>query len=147
MPITAKYANPEETVILVSDGIVETNVPKDPANKDYAALVTNAVPISAYQKPPPTAADVRAERDRRQRLLVGASNKAEFDEIVGNATREAVRLLRKGEANWTPDESARAAELENSELQLAEIETRSAELEANPPANYQDDAVWNASSP
>ena len=146
MPISARYANPEETVILVSDGIIETNVPKDPENKDYAALMANAVPISAYQAPPPTADDVRAERDRRLCLLVGASNKAEYDEIVGNATREAVRLLRKGEANWTPEESARAAELENSELQLAEIEARSVELEVNPPANFKEDAVWTPSS-
>ena len=146
MTITARYANAEQSVIVVSDGGVESNVPKDLQNKDYATLLADNVPIAAYESPPVTAEDVRTERDRRLFAVVGAANKPSYEEIVSSATREAVRLLRKGEGNWTADESARAIELEEFEARIAEIESRSMELEAAPPANYQDDAVWPAAS-
>lgn len=143
MAITAKFANPEQTVILVSDGSVEINVPKDLKNMDYASLVANAIPIAAYQPPPVTVFDIRAERDRRLFALVGATSKAQYEQIVMNGTREAVRLLRKGEANWTDEESARSFELETFEAQIAAIEAKCVELEASLPANFEDDDVWS----
>lgn len=146
MAITARYASAEKRTVLVSDGTSEINIPVDPQNTDYAALVANSIPISPYVPPPVNVHDIREERDRRLWALVGATRKAEYDELRLTATMEGVRLLNKGQQNWTPEEGARAFELEALEAQLVAIRAKAAELEVTLPANYQDDSYWETLS-
>lgn len=94
--------------------------------------------------PAPTDDDVRTEASRRMQHLVGARNAAHLDIILSNGTREAVRLLRIGATNWTPEESARAAMLEAVDTQIEAIRAASNVVEAMTPipADYADDSRW-----
>jgi len=77
--------------------------------------------------------DVRAEAARQMRELLGARNARHMDVIISNGQREALRLLRKGEAAWTPEEAARMQELERLDLAIEAIRAASNELEAMEP--------------
>lgn len=94
--------------------------------------------------PQPTIYAVRAEASRRMQRLVGARDAAHLDLILKNGTREAVRLLRIGAINWTPEEAARAAMLETVDAQIEAIRAASNALEAldQIPADYAADSRW-----
>ena len=85
---------------------------------------------------------VRAECQRRMILLVGARDARDLEVKISNASREAIRFLRKGVDNWTPDESARAAQLEAFDAAIERLRACSNAMEADPPADYTDDARW-----
>lgn len=91
---------------------------------------------------PPTAADVRQEARRRIMILTQARDAEHLDVIVSNGTREAVRLLRKGNAGWSAEEAERAAALEIVDVAIEAIRTASNAIEAEPPADYADDKYW-----
>jgi hypothetical protein len=97
-----------------------------------------------YADPPPTAADVRAEAQRRLMVLTGARDAAHLDIIVSNGTREAVRLLRKSAKGWSGEETRRAAALEAVDAAIEAIRAASNRLEPAPPADYADDVHWPA---
>lgn len=111
---------------------------------DPAALGLAAVEAPPPPPPPPTAANVRAEASRRMQALLGARDAAHLDVLISNGTREAVRLLRKGQANWTADEATRAAGLEALDGAVEAIRAASNTLEAlDPvPADYADNSRW-----
>lgn len=94
--------------------------------------------------PPPGANDVRAEADRRMVVLTGARDSRHKDLLIQNGTREAVRLLRIGNANWTSDQALRAQQLEELEAGIDAIRAASDVLEAMPtvPADFADDRHW-----
>ncbi len=96
--------------------------------------------------PVPTADDVRSEAARRMQALVGARDAVHLDIVISNANREAIRLLRKGTANWTDAEAARAAQLEAADQMIEAIRAASNVLEmADPiPADFTDDRYWPA---
>lgn len=94
-----------------------------------------------------TADDVRAEASRRMQVLVGARDQNHLDIIISNATREAVRLLRKGPDNWSPSEIARVKELEAADAEIEAIRDASNAMESAPPKSYRDDARWPSSTP
>ncbi|MCH9806959.1 MAG: hypothetical protein K0U74_04440 [Alphaproteobacteria bacterium] len=100
--------------------------------------------LAAYAPPAPTADDVRAEASRRMQALVGARDAGHLEIIVTNATREAIRLLRKGTANWTTAEATRAAELEAIDTAIEAIRAASNAMEASPPTDFADDSYWPA---
>ncbi len=87
---------------------------------------------------------VRAEAARRMMVLVGARDERHLDIIITNGAREAIRLLRKGQANWTPEEAQRAAALERMDRAIDAIRAASNRLEAmNPvPEDYADERWW-----
>ncbi|MEQ8824365.1 MAG: hypothetical protein RIC14_08320 [Filomicrobium sp.] len=145
MTITATYASEEQTTVLVSDGTIVRNIPVNPENVDYQTFIASGVPIAPYVPPPVNVHDIRQERDRRLWALVGATRKEEFDELRLTATMEGVRLLNKGQQNWTPEEAARAFELEALEARLVAIRAKAAELEETLPPSYQDDSYWETS--
>lgn len=89
-------------------------------------------------------AGVRAEASRRMQALVGARDASHLDIIIANASREAIRLLRLGEANWTAEQAARAAQLEAVDAAIEAIRAASNVLEAmdSIPADYADDSYW-----
>lgn len=92
---------------------------------------------------------VRAEASRRMQALVGARNAHHLEIIIANANREAIRLLRaKLERPWTPEEAARAAELEAADQAIEAIRAASNVLEAMDPvpADFADDGRWPAVS-
>lgn len=93
-------------------------------------------------EPGPTAADVRMEASRRMQALVGARDAGHLDIVLSNASREAIRLLRKGDANWTAEEAARAAQLEGLDAAFEKIRAVSNVLEDMPPADYADNRHW-----
>jgi hypothetical protein len=93
-----------------------------------------------------TADDVRAGASRRMQALVGARDQKHLDIIISNATREAVRLLRKGPQNWSPSEIARVKELEAADAGIEAIRSASNAIESDPPANCRDDALWPSST-
>lgn len=92
--------------------------------------------------PPPTVDDVRAECQRRMMALVGARSPEHLDLIISNGTREAVKLLRKGAANWSPEEATRAAQLEGFDEAIDHLRACSNLMEADPPANFREDSLW-----
>jgi len=59
--INARYTAFGSITALI-DG-VEMSVPADAGNRHYAALIEQGIEIAAYVEPPPTAEQVRAERD------------------------------------------------------------------------------------
>ena len=91
----------------------------------------------------PTADDVRAEASRRMQVVAGARDAAHLQSIIANATREEVRLLRRGQMNWSHAEQARASELERLDAKIEHIRAVSNVLEQNPPADYADDKHWS----
>lgn len=134
-----RYADPDHTTILTGDGLL---VPVAAGNRDFERIVAEGISIAPYSPPPPSADDVRREADRRMRVLLGARDSAHLDIIIANGTREAVRLLRKGAATWTPEEAQRAAMLEAVDLAIEAVRAASNVLEANPPADYADNRHW-----
>jgi translation initiation factor 2B subunit (eIF-2B alpha/beta/delta family) len=107
--------------------------------EDAAAVLAQ---IRAHDFDAPTAGDVRAEASRRMQRLVSARDAEHLAVIISNAQREAIRLLRVGVASWTPEQAARAAELEAADAAIEAIRAASNALEASPPANYADDQNW-----
>lgn len=91
---------------------------------------------------PPSASDVRAEASRRMQALLGARDAGHLGMLITNGTREAVRLLRKGSANWTVDEAVRAAQLEQIDIAIEAIRAASNGMEATPPLDFRDDGRW-----
>lgn len=104
-------------------------------------LATGGVP-EPYIPSTPTADDVRGEASRRMIALVGARDANHLQIILANASREAIRLLRKGPENWSTEEAARAAALEAADAAIEHIRARSNAMEPNPPLNYAEDINW-----
>lgn len=90
--------------------------------------------------------DVRAEASRRMQMLVGAREDADLEIKIANASREAIRLLRKGSENWTAEEATRAAQLEAIDGMIEEIRAASNVLEAMDPVpdDFAADSRWPA---
>ena len=91
---------------------------------------------------------VRREAARRMIALVGARDERHLNVLISNAQREALRLLKKGEANWTPEEVARAAEFEQIDAAIEAIRAASNAMEAENPvptgAAMNTDPRWPA---
>jgi hypothetical protein len=136
-----KTVNGMQMIVRTFDGAV---IPRDPDNRDYADwLIWTANGNTTLEEvEPPTASDVRAEASRRMQALLGARDAAHLDMLVTNGTREAVRLLRKGASTWTPDEAARAAQLEQVDIAIEAIRAASNGMEMAPPPDYMADARW-----
>lgn len=94
--------------------------------------------------PGPTTAHVRREAARRMVALLGARDIAHMDILISNGSREAIRLLRKGGANWTDAEAARAAELEVIDAAIEAIRAASNVIEVMDPIpdDYAADERW-----
>lgn len=102
----------------------------------------DGVDFSAPVAPSPTSDDVRREAQRRMVALVGARDADHLDIIITNGSREGIRLLRKGAANWTADDSTRAATLEAVDLAIEAIRAVSNAMEEHPPADYASNLRW-----
>ena len=89
-------------------------------------------------------AGVRAEAKRRMIVLTGARDAAHLDILISNGNREAIRLLRKGAENWTAEEAARAAALEQFDEGIEAIRAASNALEPMDPipADFTADNHW-----
>ncbi len=129
---------------LVDNGITLIAFGIDQASFDQIISDVRAgVPILPSQD------DVRAEASRRMQWIAGARDKDHLTVIVSNASREAIRLLRKGEANWTTEEAQRATELELMDKAIEAIRAASNTLEVMSaiPADYTADTWWPSLSP
>jgi len=138
----ARYAwsDPYHSAVAVDGG--NSIIPADLENRHFAELIASSVVIAPFAEPPTNAAAVRAEASRRMQLLLGARDAVHLDMLITNGTREAVRLLRKGSANWTPDEAARAAQLEQVDIAIEAIRAASNGMEAAPPDDFMADVRW-----
>lgn len=92
----------------------------------------------------PSEEDVRTEAARRLMETYGARDAEHLTRLINDGTREAVRLLRIGEANWTADQTARAAVLEIAEAYVDAMDAASKALRAMQPIppDYADDVHW-----
>ena len=90
---------------------------------------------------------VRGEAQRRMMALLGARTSAHLEIKISNGSREAIRLLRKGEANWTQEEATSAAQLQQADQAVEGIRAASNVLEAMDPVpdNYKHDKHWGGS--
>jgi len=90
---------------------------------------------------------VRGEAQRRMMALLGARNAAHLEIKISNGSREAIRLLRKGEANWTQEAATSAAQLDQADQAVEAIRAASNALEAMDPVpkDYTDDKYWEGS--
>lgn len=89
-------------------------------------------------QPPPNAVDVKTEAQRRIYELYPQWKQA-------NMTARAVELLQKGQQNWTMEEQAEAAALNDSWAWIKHIRQKSNKIEQlDPiPADYQHDSYWD----
>jgi hypothetical protein len=87
---------------------------------------------------------VRSEAQRRMIVLLGARDAAHLTLLISNGEREAIRLIRKGDANWSAGEQARAAELEQVDTAFEAIRAASNVLEIMDPIpkDFDDDIHW-----
>jgi hypothetical protein len=140
----ATYSEDRQVISVEIDG-VQSAVPASAGNLHFQAMQAQGIAVADYRPPPPaapTADDIRAEASRRMQVLVGARDAAHLEIIIANATREAVRLLRKGQANWTPAETVRAAELEAVDQAIEAIRAASNLIEGDPPDDLTNDRHW-----
>ena len=141
-----RYLDASKTRIgVVLDGRMAF-IPADSGNADYADLLASGQEIAPYIPPAPTAEDVRAECRRRMRLALGARDDSHLDVLISNASREAIRLLRKGAASWNAEEQLRSDQLAMGDRLIEALRASSRTLEDNPPADYNDDARWRPSA-
>lgn len=104
---------------------------------------------------------VREEASRRMRLFTGARDKSHLQQIIANASREAIRLqqIKVGTPDplvagawvaapreWTQGEMLRVNELMGADQFIEAIRTASNALEAMDPipSDYDNDAYWPA---
>lgn len=92
----------------------------------------------------PSEEDVRTEAARRLMETYEARDRNHLSQLINDGTREAVRLLRVGEGNWSPEEAARASELEIAEAYVDAIDQASKALRAMQPipTDYAADGHW-----
>lgn len=122
-------------------------IPDNMANRHRMAIAeweAEGNEIAPASTPSPTASDVRAEASRRMQIFLGARDSSHLEILISNGTREAVRLMRMGEAQWTPEEADRAAELAALDDGIEAIRAASNAMEADPPADFADDSHWPA---
>lgn len=167
--MSAKFTDLEETHLVVTlEGIVKT-IRVDDSSAEYRRVkygrpavmgvdaVGNEIEIAPAIPPMEIeAADVpddhllmvsavRGECQRRMIALTGARDASDLDVKISNGNREAIRLLRKGEENWTPEEATRAAELEAVDAAIEVLRSSSNVLEEKRPVptDFKDDKHWN----
>lgn len=136
---TRAWSSAARAFVLIAD-VPEDVTPTQVAS--FAELVAVFERAGFPDLAPRNANHVRRECDRRMIALLGARDARDRDVKISNATREATRLLRKGEANWMPVEVARAAWLEAVDAAIEQLRACSNAMEADPPADYADDARW-----
>ncbi|WP_119167118.1 hypothetical protein [Algihabitans albus] len=92
MPITARYADPEGTLIVAEIDGKTLHVPIDQANRHYARIIGESVEIAAYEPPPPEVPAIVSRYQGRQALRDAGL----FDQVVAlvndPATAEEVRV-------------------------------------------------------
>lgn len=140
----ARYLNADASLLEVDVDGIRVTVPASLDNATFATLSAGRVPIAVYRAPAPSAGEVQTEARRRMAALLGARDEPHLDLLIANDTREAVRLLMKGVAAWTPEEKARAERLTATDHALEQIQAASEALEAAPPADFRDDRNWPA---
>lgn len=149
-------------LIQIADGVVGAvireaarNPVTDPNTPDWTEFPAGkAVPgmmlvdgiLQNPPPPPPTVEDVRAEAQARMIALLGARDAAHLEILISNGSREAIRLIRKGAENWTPEEAIRAAQLEAIDAAIEAIRSASNAIEAMVPipADFADNGYWPA---
>ncbi|MCF8878618.1 phage tail assembly chaperone [Hyphobacterium sp. SN044] len=96
--VTARWADAEHTRLIAESAAGETlHIPANPANTDFARLMTSSVEIAPFVPPSPNWSSIRVERDARLAATdwtqladapLGASQSAAFA-----AYRQALRDL------------------------------------------------------
>ena len=127
---------------LLDGSEVSTHVGSDVQGGMVAYLAEGGQIDPAPPLPLPTADHVRVEAQRRLMEVVGARSPEHLALKISNASREAIRLLRVGSANWTEAQAARAIELEAMDAAIEAIRAASNVLERNPLTDYEGDKHW-----
>lgn len=115
---------------------------------DRTTCILNEIELSEVLRryglkgPVASADDVRAFASKRMQTQFQARNAAHLEMIIANANREAIRLLRLGESNWTLEQAARAVFLEQADAWIESVRAKSNELEPNPPTDFDDPNRW-----
>lgn len=96
------------------------------------------------EPPPPTAADVRGEAQRRIIAATGATDMTSCLTKQLNAQMRAAELINKKAdgGTLTEAEAAEAAALQAFADTIKAIRASSNAMEADPPSDYADDARW-----
>ena len=129
-----------EFVFTIDDpAVLARRVPLEPEE----GYTLDAADLAAWQREQKVK-EVRAEAQRRMMSLLSARDTAHLDTLISNGSREAIRLLRKGIENWTPEEAARASELERVDAAIEAIRAAGDALEnmVEIPQNFAIDAWW-----
>lgn len=135
------------TIALASDGTQLWDVSGAQSLETLSAvLIPRELEPIAELKIVVEAADIRAEMNRRLRLLLGAQDNEHLVELIARGHREATVLLnlRVSGATLSDAQEARAAQLEGLETMIGIIEQRAADLaEKNPiPSDYDSEGWW-----
>jgi hypothetical protein len=109
-------------------------------SRDVQLWAADGNSVTEFKTPPPSATDVRMFASQLMQQMFKARDADHLEIIISNANREAIRLLRKGQDNWTTEEAARATELEQADLAIENIRAKSNILEVMDPipTDYQD---------
>lgn len=135
----ARFLNEAGTVVRITDETGSRDVPVDPANVDYAALVDAGTPIDAYEAPAPTADMVRAEARRRILALYPEWKQAN----LSARALELVEMIAQGET-LTTEEQAERDEIDATWQWIKSVRAASNGMEADPPADFTSDHRWPA---
>lgn len=135
----ARFLNEAGSIIRVEDETGVRDVPADAGNSDYAALIASGTPIAAFQAPPPTADDVRAEARRRILAVY-----PDWKQLNMNARATELTSIEMRQGSLTPEEETERGALEAAWQWIKSVRAASNAMEADPPADFADDANWPA---
>lgn len=120
--------------------LVDGKLVAGPKTKEEAGKVFD-VPPSELQY---YSFDVRIEAARRLRVLLVARSEDHLTVRMSNMSRTMIRLLYKGEDNWTEQEQSQAQVLQELDDAIEVIRSSSDVLEVMDPIpqDYTDDIHW-----
>lgn len=126
-----------------ADLVASGQTPHPAAAGEVRALL-RANGLLGKAPPPPDAADVRAEAQRRIMALVGAATLDACFVKQLNALMRATELanMRAAGGVWTTAEAAEAAALQGMADAIKAIRAESNTMEASPPDDYLSDNRW-----
>lgn len=164
----ARYTNAEKTQVRFPEGSIGEASDDNPAfvllrdgreaglsilpGETTLTEVTPAIaptPIADFEPLSPSKDDVRNEARRRLILLAGARDRDHLDVLLSNAALDVGELLDIGEANWSVEQAARAAQFRTLKAGVNEIRKYSNVLEAMAkiPTDFAADIHWPGVGP
>lgn len=138
LPDGRVYSTVQRAFLAAGDGENMSQV------RDVEHIIELLTRAGVPERAPLNAWHVRAECQRRMIAFFGARDVRDLDLKISNANREAIRLqdIRISGGEWTLEQAQRAVLLRAADAAIEHLRGCSNAMEADPPADYQDNARW-----